>query len=79
MTIKLDEILQNARHNFDQHIQDGIDLGAYDYESIMHYPRDAFSANGEDTVIPKKSGVEIGQRKKLSAGDIASVKKLITM
>ena len=45
----------------------------------MHYPRDAFSANGEDTIIPKKAGVEIGQRKKLSAGDIASVKKLITM
>jgi hypothetical protein len=45
----------------------------------MHYPRDAFSATGADTIIPKQPGVEIGQRKELSKGDIASVKKLITI
>jgi hypothetical protein len=45
----------------------------------MHYPRDAFSASGEDTIIPTKPGVEIGQRKALSDGDIKSVKKLITI
>ena len=55
------------------------DLGGYDYGSIMHYPRDAFTADGKDTIIPTKPNVEIGQRKKLSAGDIASVKKLITI
>jgi hypothetical protein len=43
----------------------------------MHYPRDAFSTDGADTIIPTKPGVEIGQRKKLSAGDIAAIKKLI--
>ncbi|HMM87570.1 Dot/Icm T4SS effector Zinc-dependent metalloprotease LegP [Bradyrhizobium sp.] len=79
VTIKLNLVDQNARHNFDQHIQDGVDLGAYDYGSIMHYPRDAFSSTGEDTIIPKQAGVEIGQRKKLSDGDIKSVKKLITI
>jgi hypothetical protein len=79
VTVKLDAVLPSARHNFNQHIQDGVDLLAYDYGSIMHYPRNAFSANGEDTIIPKKAGVEIGQRKKLSAGDIASVKKLVTI
>jgi hypothetical protein len=79
VTIKFNEIVGNARHNFNQHIQDGIDLGAYDYESIMHYPRDAFSATGEDTIIPTTPGANIGQRVKLSDGDIASVKKLITM
>jgi hypothetical protein len=79
VTIKLDAIMQEARHNFDQHIQDGVDLGAYDFGSIMHYPRDAFSATGADTIIPKQPGVEIGQRKELSSGDIASVKKLITI
>jgi hypothetical protein len=79
INVRLSAVQPSARHNFDQHIQDGVDLLAYDYESIMHYPRDAFSANGEDTIIPKKAGVEIGQRKKLSDGDIKSVKKLITI
>jgi Astacin (Peptidase family M12A) len=45
----------------------------------MHYPRDAFSSTGEDTIIPKQPDVEIGQRKKLSDGDIKSVEKLITI
>ena len=76
--INFASIQQEAKHNFDQHIIDGMDLGDYDYELIMHYPKDAFTADGTDTIIPKKAGVEIGQRKKLSAGDIASVKKLIT-
>jgi hypothetical protein len=62
-------------HNFDQHIVDGIDLGAYDYGSIMHYPRNAFSTNGKDTIVPKH-GEAIGQRESLSAGDIAAVEQL---
>jgi astacin (peptidase family M12A) len=78
ITVRLDHVIENARHNFNQHIQDGMDLGAYDYESIMHYPRDAFSEDGEDTIIPTQPGVEIGQRRKLSTGDIAAVNKLIT-
>jgi hypothetical protein len=79
ITINWASILPNARHNFNQHIQDGVDLGGYDYESIMHYPRDAFSADGQDTIVPKTQGAQIGQRTKLSAGDIAAVKKLITL
>jgi hypothetical protein len=63
-------------HNFDQHVVDGIDLGTYDYGSIMHYPKDAFSQNGGDTIVPKQEGVQIGQRTGLSAGDIAAVKNL---
>ena len=62
-------------HNFDQHILDGTDLGDYDFGSIMHYPRDAFSKNGEDTIVPKGDHA-IGQRQGLSAGDIAGVKNV---
>lgn len=62
-------------HNFDQHIEDGVDLGAYDFGSIMHYPRKAFSKNGEDTIIPNEAK-PIGQREGLSPGDIAAVKLL---
>jgi hypothetical protein len=64
------------QHNFLQHITDGDDLGPYDYGSIMHYPPNAFSVNGQDTIIPQQAlppGVTMGQRTGLSAGDIAGV------
>ncbi len=61
---------------FEQRLQDGLDLGNYDYESVMHYSRTAFSKNGQDTIRPKKEGQHIGQRERLSAGDIAAVKAL---
>ncbi|MEZ2142235.1 Dot/Icm T4SS effector Zinc-dependent metalloprotease LegP [Bradyrhizobium sp. DN5] len=76
ITIKRDNIAPNMLHNFDQHVVDGIDLGTYDYGSIMHYPKDAFSQNGGDTIVPKQEGAQIGQRTGLSAGDIAAVKNL---
>lgn len=64
-------------HNFTQHITDGDDLGNYDYGSIMHYPRKAFSMNGQDTVVPTdSSAVEIGQRRGLSQGDIEAIKQM---
>ncbi|WP_336920935.1 Dot/Icm T4SS effector Zinc-dependent metalloprotease LegP [Aquipuribacter sp. SD81] len=65
-----------ALHNFDQHITDGDDSGAYDYGSIMHYPRNAFSRNGADTIVPLQAGVTIGQRTGLSAGDIAAANSM---
>lgn len=60
-------------HNFDQHITDGDDVGAYDYGSIMHYPRTAFSVNGQDTIVPLRAGAQIGQRDGLSEADKATV------
>ncbi|QEH38131.1 Flavastacin precursor [Aquisphaera giovannonii] len=66
----------SMQHNFDQHIADGDDLGAYDYGSIMHYPPTAFSTNGQPTIValrPIPPGVVMGQRTALSAGDIAGV------
>ena len=64
--------------NFNQHVIDGDDVGPYDYESIMHYPRDAFSANGQDTIVPVSQGTQIGQRHALSAGDISAVVEMYT-
>jgi Astacin (Peptidase family M12A) len=65
------------KHNFDQQITDGDDIGPYDYSSIMHYPADAFSINGQPTIVPLKPGAErMGQRVGLSNGDIAAVKQM---
>lgn len=43
------------------------DLGLpYDYASIMHYGPNAFSRGTGPTIVPRQSGVYIGQRKGLS-------------
>lgn len=75
VTVYYENIISGMEHNFTQHIVDGQDLGAYDYDSIMHYPRWAFSKNGKDTIVPK-GNQEIGQRQTLSEGDIAAVRQL---
>jgi hypothetical protein len=75
VTIHFDNIIKGMEHNFAKHVVDGQDLGQYDYNSIMHYPRWAFSKNGKDTIVPKID-VEIGQRTELSAGDIAAIEFL---
>jgi hypothetical protein len=67
------------QHNFVQQIADGDDVGPYDFGSIMHYPRNAFSINGQDTIVPINPlppGVVMGQRNGLSAGDIAAVNQM---
>ncbi|XP_074475737.1 high choriolytic enzyme 1-like [Sebastes fasciatus] len=50
----------------------------YDYSSIMHYGRTAFSIKyGEDSIIPiPDPNVEIGQRKGLSSWDIKRINLL---
>lgn len=75
ITINWDAIKTSARRNFEQHTEDGRDLGAYDYGSIMHYPATAFSIDGRPTIVPKQD-VAIGQRDGLSGGDIAAVGEL---
>lgn len=62
-------------HNFNQHITDGDDIGAYDFASLMHYGRTAFGVNGAVT-IQTLGGQAIGQRNGLSAGDIAAVRAM---
>jgi hypothetical protein len=72
VTIRLDLVSPENRHNFDKHIEDGIDIGEYDFGSIMHYSARAFSTTGEPTIVTF-NGQPIGQRDGLSRGDIAAV------
>jgi hypothetical protein len=76
VTVHWDKIQPGYEHNFNQHITDGDDVGPYDYGSIMHYPRDAFSIDGSDTITPIDPTATIGQRTALSAGDIATANHL---
>lgn len=64
-------------HNFNQHINDGDDHGPYDYNSIMHYDRFAFSSNGLPTIEPiNPATAVIGQRTGLSSRDIDTVENI---
>ena len=69
-------ILAGYEHNFQQQLTDGDDVGPYDFQSIMHYPPDAFSANGQPTLQALNGSPIFGQRDQLSAGDVAALRKM---
>ena len=76
VTIHWVKIQPGFEHNFNQHITDGDDVGVYDYGSIMHYPRNAFSVDGTDTITPVDPTATIGQRTALSPGDIGAANSM---
>ncbi|PTL81492.1 M12 family metallopeptidase [Vitiosangium sp. GDMCC 1.1324] len=79
VTINWGNIQSGYSHNFQTYTAsgyDGLDVGAYDYGSIMHYSRDAFGINGAETITPLTSGVTIGQRDGLSTRDLESVRSI---
>merc|ERR1719309_318237 len=71
VTIMWDNIIERSKHNFNKYNRGTIDsLGTpYDYGSVMHYTSRSFSKNGRPTIVAKKSGVTLGQRRGLSAID----------
>ena len=77
ITVRWENVAAGKEHNFDRHVSDGIDFGAYDYGSIMHYAATNFSKNGLPTIVvnaqPGKPVPTIGQRNRPSAGDIAAI------
>jgi Astacin (Peptidase family M12A)/Ricin-type beta-trefoil lectin domain-like len=74
-------VKSGSEHNFDQHLDDGVDLGPYDFRSLMHYGSTAFSIDGvSPTILPLNpatglvdTSIKIGQAAGLSAGDIAAL------
>lgn len=76
VTIAFNEISPGHEDNFEKRDSRGVEIGAYDYASIMHYSSRAFSRSGRPTIIPKVPGVTIGQREGLSTLDRAAIEEL---
>jgi hypothetical protein len=84
VTIDFTNIEDGCEDNFKQNwIDQGpaptVDVGAYDYGSLMHYSGDSFPIDPTAPVIVPlhlPAGVVMGQRDGLSAGDIAAVETL---
>lgn len=83
VNILSENILVGHEHNFDKLSENEVDsLGQpYDHNSIMHYARNTYSKNVYDaTILPKRGKgrrtPKIGQRERLSRGDIIQANKL---
>jgi hypothetical protein len=63
-------------NNFNKYTNSFVDTqnSPYDYGSVMHYERDAFTSNGLPTIEPIESGAQIGQRIGMSPIDIEEVR-----
>ncbi|KAF3686989.1 Low choriolytic enzyme [Channa argus] len=74
--ILLENVIPGMEHNF-RKIQT-INLGTpYDYNSVMHYGRFAFSSNREPTIVPiPDPNVAIGRAQQMSPTDILRVNRL---
>ncbi|MBK8805263.1 MAG: VCBS repeat-containing protein [Bacteroidales bacterium] len=72
VTINTANIEAGKEHNFEKYTT-GLDLGAYDFGSIMHYGATAFSKNGKPTIVSKVAGQTFGQRTQFSTLDINGV------
>jgi hypothetical protein len=71
ISIRPENIQPDRLHNFAQHIDDGDDIGTYDYNSIMHYGTNTFAI---DTALPTIiAPVPIGGATVLSPGDLNCV------
>jgi Astacin (Peptidase family M12A) len=75
-----EKIQSGTETNFDAYGSDYITNYnvEYDYGSVMHYPKTAFSIDGADTIVPLKElgGLTMGQRLRLSTKDIARVNRM---
>ncbi|WP_158513108.1 M12 family metallopeptidase [Myxococcus hansupus] len=79
VTVVDENILPGRAHNFwKRNTDESLNVGGYDYKSIMHYSPSAFSANGLPTIIRKDGGSasEMGQRNGLSNNDRQGVEYL---
>uniref|UniRef100_A0A3P8W2S3 Metalloendopeptidase n=2 Tax=Cynoglossus semilaevis TaxID=244447 RepID=A0A3P8W2S3_CYNSE len=74
--ILLQNVIPGMEHNFRKINTNNLNT-PYDYNSVMHYGRYAFSRNREPTIVPiPNSNVAIGRANRMSATDILRINRL---
>ncbi|KAK3509554.1 hypothetical protein QTP70_003728 [Hemibagrus guttatus] len=74
--ILLQNVIPGQEHNFDKVNTNNLNT-PYDYNSVMHYSRFAFSKNREPTILPiPDNNVPIGRATEMSRNDILRVNRL---
>uniref|UniRef100_A0A672SPL0 Metalloendopeptidase n=1 Tax=Sinocyclocheilus grahami TaxID=75366 RepID=A0A672SPL0_SINGR len=74
--ILFENIKPAQRHNFMRRETNNL-ATPYDYKSVMHYSRKAFSRNNEPTMIPiPDRNVVIGEARSMSRNDILRINRL---
>ncbi|XP_043099846.1 six-cysteine containing astacin protease 1 [Puntigrus tetrazona] len=69
-------IIPGLEYNFNKIKTNNLET-PYDYSSVMHYGRFAFSKNKQPTIIPiPDSSMSIGQAEKMSSNDILRINRL---
>ncbi|MFN7935699.1 MAG: M12 family metallopeptidase [Bryobacteraceae bacterium] len=61
---------------YNQQLLNGVDIGPFDYGSIMLYPATGFTRNTRNSMDTIPRGIPIGQRTALSAQDILAVRSM---
>lgn len=75
--INWENISEEEKHNFNQELSNGIDVGEYDYQSIMHYGAFAFSKNGKATITKLDGSTDgFGSPQGLSSKDVVAINRL---
>lgn len=71
-----DNIDKRELTQYRQELNSGLDVGSYDFGSIMQYSINGFSRNGFPTLATLPAGIPLGQRNGLSPADIDAVKRI---
>ncbi|XP_051579560.1 hatching enzyme 1.2-like isoform X2 [Myxocyprinus asiaticus] len=71
-----ENIIHGKEHNFEKRKTNNLGT-PYDYNSVMHYSRYAFTKNNKPTIIPiPDQNVVIGEARRMSPNDITRINKL---
>jgi hypothetical protein len=77
VTVQYQNIEAGQSDQFDI-VANSIMIGPYDFGSVMHYAKNAFSANGQDTIVPRagyeSQAANMGQREGPSGNDLAAMR-----